>query len=374
MITIAFLFIGLYAIMIILFTVGFIRLQKTNLTGVDNPRIFVSVIIPARNESESLPALLEALNHQEGVNGLFEVIIVDDYSEDETINVVKSTTLSYPLTVFSLKDNGQPAGKKSAISFGVKHAKHPVILLTDADCIPEGGWISSHSRLFSKESCHMTAGLIRYDTTWKSPAAIEALDFYGMVASSAGAAGTGIPFMCNAANLAFLRKSFEDINGFSHHSEISSGDDVFLLHQFINRFGKDSVNWNLEYGSIVNTTGSGGINSFFRQRLRWASKGKYYTNKTAIGVSFLVLLTNFFVAAGIVIAIFQGKAVISILILLLKMLIDLPLMALITKRFRQTALLVWFIPATIIYPFYTAITGLMSLIFRPGWKGRRIRL
>lgn len=374
MIVIAFLFIGLYSTLMILFTFGFIRLQMEKRTGGSITRIPVSVIIPARNEAESLPALLEALSHQECEDGLFEVIVADDYSEDDTLNAAMRANHNYPLTVVSLKDHELPAGKKSAISFGIKHAKNPVILLTDADCIPEMKWISSYSRIFSEKGCHMSAGLIRYYSLWKSPAAIETLDFYGMVASSAGAAGIGIPFMCNAANLAFLRKSFEDIKGFSHHSEISSGDDVFLLHQFVRMFGKDSIRWNLMSGSIVNTTGTGGVLSFFRQRLRWASKGKYYTNKTAVGVSLIVLLTNLFVAAGVIIALFQGRAMISILILLIKMLADIPLMVMITKRFGQVDHLAWFVPATIMYPVYTSITGLMSLFLRPGWKGRRIRL
>lgn len=363
---------GLYAGMMLIFSTGLIALIYSKPKEQTYKRLSVSVVIPVRNESKHLPLLLESLNFQDTTGQSFEVIIVDDYSDDGTLDAISEISLKYQCTIISLQTNNLPLGKKSAITTGVKNAKNPIIIVTDADCLPGQKWISSYSTLFSETACRMAAGLVKYHNNMKPATYIETLDFYGMVAASAGAAGLGFPFMCNAANMAFLRDSFLEINGFHGHQKISSGDDVFLLHQFIETFGRESVKWNLHPESTISTFGSERLADFISQRIRWASKSRYYRNPVAIIVSLLVLLSNLVIITAVPVLIIKGNWFVALGLFSLKAIADFPLILIILARFRQLSLLWWFIPSTLIYPLYTGIIGLLSLFFKTKWKGRSV--
>ncbi len=57
-------------------------------------RSSISVIIPAKNEAENLPALFETLEKQTYSN--FEIILVDDRSDDDTASVMTDFMTKYP--------------------------------------------------------------------------------------------------------------------------------------------------------------------------------------------------------------------------------------------------------------------------------------
>src|SRR5688500_17036792 len=63
---------------------GWLQIREFN-PGNTVPVTFISVIIPARNEQENIPVLLESLAKQQYPEDLWEVIIVDDHSTDETL-------------------------------------------------------------------------------------------------------------------------------------------------------------------------------------------------------------------------------------------------------------------------------------------------
>ncbi|MFM7233036.1 MAG: glycosyltransferase, partial [Flavobacteriales bacterium] len=96
----------------------------------------VSIVIAARNEEKNLLENVPKIMAQHHPN--FEVIIVNDSSWDDTAEVLKALSLSYPqLHVIHIDEEKQHMqGKKFAITLGIKAAKHDIILLTDADCVP----------------------------------------------------------------------------------------------------------------------------------------------------------------------------------------------------------------------------------------------
>ncbi|MEI9943927.1 MAG: glycosyltransferase [Chitinophagaceae bacterium] len=95
--------------------------------------IKISVIIPARNEEENIGKLLNALNEQTYPKESFEIIVVDDHSEDGTTNIVST----FPrVKLISLKDDNINSYKKKAIETGIAAATGELIVTTDADCEP----------------------------------------------------------------------------------------------------------------------------------------------------------------------------------------------------------------------------------------------
>jgi glycosyltransferase involved in cell wall biosynthesis len=94
----------------------------------------VSVIVPARDAGATLPALLDALAAQD-LDEPFEVIVVDDGSRDGTAGVAAA----HPVVTAVVPGAGNGPG--AARNAGVQAATGTVLAFTDADCVPDPGWL-----------------------------------------------------------------------------------------------------------------------------------------------------------------------------------------------------------------------------------------
>ncbi|MGQ9570970.1 MAG: glycosyltransferase [Thermodesulfovibrionales bacterium] len=93
----------------------------------------ISIIIPTFNSAKVLVRCLESLNNQTINNKNYEVIVVDDGSNDGT----KETVAKYPVSYIYQHNRGPAAARNN----GVMHAEGDIILFTDADCEPQSTWI-----------------------------------------------------------------------------------------------------------------------------------------------------------------------------------------------------------------------------------------
>lgn len=98
----------------------------------DNSAIYLSVVIPAYNEALRLPDTLNSIfNYFDTKDYNFEVIVVDDGSKDNTVDVVKSNkNYSDSLKVISQPRN---KGKGAAVRKGFAEAAGELIIFNDAD-------------------------------------------------------------------------------------------------------------------------------------------------------------------------------------------------------------------------------------------------
>ncbi len=103
-----------------------------SLTG--NSNQMVSVIIPVYNGEQTIRGCLDALCNQAYPTDQYEIIVVDDASQDETGEIVKQYS---NVRLIRQKRNG-PA---SARNLGARKARYKILLFTDADCIPQANWI-----------------------------------------------------------------------------------------------------------------------------------------------------------------------------------------------------------------------------------------
>lgn len=205
-------------------------------TEAQQPLPGVSVVICARNEGQNLQAYLQALCSQKYPE--FEVIVVNDASEDDTQLVLEHYSKLFRNLRLSFVPNDAwvRSSKKLALTLAAKAAKYDYLLLTDADCRPESPyWIEEMMKGFRSEDTEVVLGfggyfeensrvnrLIQYDTIFSS------MQWLGMAMSRH-------PYMGVGRNLAYRKSTFFGNKGFSGILGQRAGDDDLFVNKVANR-------------------------------------------------------------------------------------------------------------------------------------------
>ncbi len=242
----------------------------------------VSVIICARNEAENLKNFLGSVLEQEYPD--YEVIVVNDCSEDNSSDVLGEFLLKYPhLKVSTVnKDPKFTHNKKFAQFIGIKAAKNDILLFTDADCQPASKkWLEGMTSHFSRSTDFVLGyggyfgkkGLlnryIHYDTL------TIAMQYLGM-------AIRGVPYMGVGRNLAYRRQLFFDRKGFGSYSHVISGDDDLFVNTNATR-----VNTTVEFRPEYQTRSvpADSFSQWVKQKKRHLTTAPYYKLRDKIILS-----------------------------------------------------------------------------------------
>ena len=368
------IFAALYLICIGAFTYGLFVLSHSHHVISTEPRTKrersgeISVIIAARNEGANIEKLLQSLYNQSFSKDKFEVILVDDHSVDETSEVSENFRVFHPeMNLKLLKATG--SGKKQAISQALHAAENELVMVTDADCELPDRWIESMVDYFVENNLKMLLGPVLLSPANSLFEKLQVLEHLSLIASTAGSAAIGMPIMCNGANMLYDRQAALDVEKYRTDMKIASGDDMFLMEQFIKHYGSQSVKFFLDNEAIVKTETMPDLKAFFRQRKRWASKTRAYTNWKIIATALIVLLFNlsivFFFVAGFFMPVFW---VFFVLYVIMKTLIDFPILKRITHFMKQHKLLRWMFPLEFVYPFYVVFTAFSGIFSNVKWK------
>jgi cellulose synthase/poly-beta-1,6-N-acetylglucosamine synthase-like glycosyltransferase len=257
----------------------------------------ITVLIAARNEETNLPKVLEALLGQDYPKEKFQVLVIDDRSEDGTATVLRRYVENYPEQIGFLRVEAVPPGispKKNALMQGLERAQSEWIATTDADCSMGPRWLSSLAQEFYPDT-GMVLGLTAYQEPQKglsSGFGTQALEFvsYGIV--SAALVNLGFPVIANANNLAYRRRAFEEAGAFKRHGSVVSGDDDFILQE-IHATGRWKIRYCATPTVLMRTLPPESWRHFWEQRKRWASKCGFYRPRQ---IAFLVAVFAFYAA------------------------------------------------------------------------------
>jgi biofilm PGA synthesis N-glycosyltransferase PgaC len=323
--------------------------------------IFLSIIVPCRNEEKDLPLLLSDIAGQTYNPGLFEVIIVDDNSTDTSYALADGFSSIKNMKV--LRNSGR--GKKRAVKTGIESSRGSLVITCDADCRMGQNWLKTISATYIAENPDMIICPVRLESGKGFFRRFQELEFLGLQGITAGTATDGNPVMCNGANLAFKREVFNRHSD-NLHEELASGDDVFLLHSIKKEPGSRVI-WLESSEAVVTTRASGTLFSFLRQRARWISKSGYYDDKFTKAlaiVTFVTIIVQILLLAG-------GVFSVRLLLILgiytaLKSVPDFLILSNTTLRYGENKLMRWFLPSLLFYPFYVLAAGLFSLAKRSG--------
>jgi cellulose synthase/poly-beta-1,6-N-acetylglucosamine synthase-like glycosyltransferase len=356
-----------YAAMIISFYLAWKKYPAFKTVKTQN-NLFVSIIIPARNEESNISNILSDLSLQNFAPSNFEILIVNDHSEDATRSIAeKYFEKLNNLVIYDLPENLH--GKKRAISFAVARLKGELIISLDADCRIGKSWLSTIVSFYNRYKPKLIIGPLLYTPGNSIFEKIQSLEVTGLVASGAGASVMGRAIMCNGANLAFPKDVYLELES-NLKAGVASGDDLFLLLSVKQRWPKD-IRFLKSKNALALTNPASDFMSFLQQRKRWTSKSRHYKDNDVIRVAAVVFGFNL----AIVISFFTGlflpwSFLFFITLLVLKSFADLLLLNSFAAFFDQKKFLKYFWIAQIIYPFYIVFMVVYGNIGTFKWKDR----
>lgn len=361
-----------YGVFITLAIFGFSK-HKEIILREDVEKHFLSIIISSRNEESNIRHCLNSIINQSYQKEKFEVILIDDASEDKTVSVAASTLDNSGInhTIIQQKTH---CGKKANLTEGIKIAKGSIIIISDADVASRHKkWletINAYYALLNPNMLIMPVDYIDENTTLGS---FQIIENTALTGTTIGFSGLKKPFLCNGANLSFQKEIFNKVNGYENHSHISSGDDVFLLEDF-KKIDSNKIIYGFNRALIVKLQPLCALNDLINQRVRWAYKSKENNNQINLFGGFIVVSANLIILA-LLVSIVQKSEIIPYLSIFAtaKLIFDFLLLFLASKFLGHTKkYLTWFIPFEFVYWCYALLIGILSLFYKPYWKGKKI--
>jgi len=365
-----FIIIVLYVLVIGALTYGFDKVAIFRVEDINVETKF-SIIIPFRNEAENLPDLLESIANLKYPKSHYEIIFVDDDSNDDSVNIIMRFLTSFRNDIEVIQNNRKTnSPKKDAITSAIEIAKHDWIVTTDADCKLPEFWLDSLDCFIQKTDCNMVVAPVAYHKINSVLKGFQLLDFLSLIGATIGGFGIGKPFLCNGANLAYKKQLFIGLNGFEGNDTIASGDDIFLLQKVI-KANKNDIRFLKSETAIVKTKPQPTLKSLISQRKRWAAKTSSYNSVFGKAIGLVVLLMNATLICALVLVVL-GLLHFKLFFYLfvIKSLIDFLLIFKAARFFSQEKHLKYFIFSSILYPFFSVYIAFVSLFSKYKWKGR----
>lgn len=333
----------------------------------------LSVIVPFRNEEHNISKLLGDLFQQNYPQEKFEILLVNDHSDDYSMqkaeDAIKASSFSKCTFIHPSKH-----GKKAAITEGVRQANGSIIVTIDADCRVNRDWLTSINSMFIDSTVKMVFGAVRIEPTNSVFQKMQSIEFSSLIGSGVASMAHGIPTMCNGANLAFCKETFNEVGRYEGNMQIASGDDEFLLRKISKKYPA-GIAFNIYKQAIVITNPQNTLSDFFAQRIRWAGKWRAHNDFKSKLLALFIFLFHVVVLVSPFL-ILSNKLALSMLgvLFLCKAVLEYRFLRFV--NFWLNARWNWFafILLQVTYSLYAVVTGVAALFVRPVWKGRKIKL
>ncbi len=332
----------------------------------------VSVLISVRNESGRIEALLSDLAGQTYPAENFEVLIIDDHSQDDTVSLAQSFIERTSLNISLVRMPEGLEGKKNAISGGIEKARGKLIVTTDGDCRVKPRWLETLEGFYREHKVKMITGGVCFEEGKNSREKILALEFASLVGSGAATLSMGYPSMCNGANLAYEKQAFVEVNGYKDSEGQASGDDEFLMHKIYRRY-PGQVAFLKHKDSIVETEAPVSWKAFFEQRRRWASKWESYTYTHVKLLALFIFGSNLAVVINFFLCFLKSYPLdLFLIFLIFKFMLEFLFLRSVLVYFGRKVEIWTFLITETVYPFYVVLFALLGRTGKYNWKNREI--
>ena len=360
----------LYVLFILRFYWSWTQLKVIELTTTQAQKI--SMVIAIRNEEEQLTDLFKSIQDLDYPKSHYEVILVNDHSDDSSLLLMEQFKSSDPeLNISIITLSEKEIGKKAALKNAFTKTKYDIIQCTDGDCILPQYWLQHCAQAFKNPKTKLISGGIKLIHDLSFFQRIQSLELLSLIASGGAAIGMQKPIMSNGANMAFRKEILEINNEDVLQSHLASGDDVFLLQEVKKVYGAEAISFIKDQNYWVQTKAEPKVSEWINQRLRWVSKSAGYKDQFLVFTSLLVFLVNLVLVILFIGSFFYFQLVNTLLYLfILKGITDYIFLKQSASDSSQKHLVKWFIPLNFIYPFFISYTAIAGQFKGFTWKNR----
>ena len=364
---------AIYALLIFGLMVGSKMLSSTHRKQTKAKTEF-TIIVPFRNEVENLPNLVASIAELKYPKEQIFWLFVNDDSTDDSCKVIHDFSEQFPEIQLQILQNERASNspKKDAIQTAISKTTTEWIVTTDADCILPKNWLYIFDQEITAKQPKMLVAPVTYKTDVSFFSYFQLLDFLSLQATTMGSFGLRMPFMCNGANLAYQKEAFLEVNGFTGNESIASGDDVFLLEKFVQKWA-DQVMYVKSREAIVETFPVKNTQQLIAQRTRWAAKSSHFSLSTGKIIGVIILLMNISCCMLPILVFTSSVWKLLSVLFLCKVMIDsiflLQIMQFTQQKVRPFQLFI----SCVMYPFFSSFILFRMFFTKYTWKGRTFK-
>jgi cellulose synthase/poly-beta-1,6-N-acetylglucosamine synthase-like glycosyltransferase len=337
-----------------------------NLDVTNEHKITFSIIIPMRNEVFNIEACLNAISNNDYPQTHYEIIVIDDHSEDGSALKVSNRAQPNNLKLlYAIRE-----GKKAAITQAISQSKFQYIITLDADATPNPNWLKTISNYLIKNNCDVVAAPVIICPLQNAVQALQFFDVSATMAATAYGIDNNMFYLANGTNLIFRKILFDELQGYKGNEDIASGDDVFFINKAAKANKKISFIKNIN--AAVNTLPEKSFNSLLMQRKRWANKTQAYANKNIILLQSIIFLLCLTILIFLLCSPFSKHLMaLSIALLISKLVVDYFFLNALSKHFLQVSSMKYFITSSFLFFFLILFSGYSALFPSPyTWRKR----
>lgn len=347
-------FCSVIAIQIFYYIFFFARLafykEKNKAVSMQHP---VSIIVCAKDEAQNLAKNLPGILVQD-YKTTHEIIIVNDNSTDDTKYLLEEFQKSFKnLNHIELSQEAKLIeGKKFPLSIGIKSAKHEILLLTDADCVPASeNWLYKMQNAYAdnieivlgygayKKRKGILNKLIRFETFH------TALQYFSYTLA-------GIPYMGIGRNLSYKKEIFYRNKGFSSINTIPSGDDDLFINKIATKENTAIV---IDPDTFTISEAKKSWNEWMNQKYRHYTTAKFYKSKHKFLLG-LYSFSLFWIYPLLAISIVFYCWWLALAVFGVRLLLQAVILHKTMKKLHETDLWIWFLLFDLWMPLYYLFT------------------
>jgi cellulose synthase/poly-beta-1,6-N-acetylglucosamine synthase-like glycosyltransferase len=325
----------------------------------------ISIIIAARNEEKRISPCLKSLESLDYPEDLYEVILVDDCSEDNTAELIDVYCQRHRnWKCIRLKEKSvRLKGKKNALRKGISEARNELIFTTDADCIVPSGWLK-HMGSYFQDDVSMVVGYspLLPKKKWY----FVLLQFDNLFSAIAAAAPLmlGYPFNSVGRNLAYRKSSYNELGGFQALKKYKSGDDIHLTNRF-HQHDSRRIDYCADSATFVKTMIPSTDKDIFHQQIRKNSKTFQLSSASITMMIFIFFYHVLLISLPFLSPIYLFSWFILVLV---KFILEFIPLYKSTAIFKQPSVAPLIPLMQIIYPLYIILFTLIGSFQQYDWK------
>ncbi len=180
----------------------------------------ISIIIPTYNRKEGLQACLEPLLKQDYPQGLFEIIVIDDGSNDGTKEIVGEIAKNHPNMRYFYQCNKGPAASRN---FGVRVSTGEIVGFIDDDCVVFTDWVRLMVESHRKNPQASAVGGLTFTPSKKTAVLVSQFLSNGSIETSLN--GRPEIIFLPTCNVSFKRRLFDKYS-FNERFPFPGGEDL----------------------------------------------------------------------------------------------------------------------------------------------------